>query len=82
MKYKDNEVFEFKSIAEAKPTYYHLAIQGPASAPRCEVLGCCSRSGLLNLLPNLGLAIGPHSTITAVTILWHLCTQLKYTSKA
>jgi hypothetical protein len=27
---------------EAKPKYYHLVIQEPASALRCEVLDCCS----------------------------------------
>jgi hypothetical protein len=40
MRYIDNEVFEFKNIAEAKPKYYHSVIQGPTSALRCEVLGC------------------------------------------
>jgi hypothetical protein len=31
-KYIDNEVFEFKNIAEAKPKYYNSMMQGPASA--------------------------------------------------
>jgi hypothetical protein len=53
-----------------------------ALALRCEVLGCCSWSGLLSLLPILGLTIGPHPMATAVAILWHLWTQLKSTSKA
>jgi hypothetical protein len=70
-------VFEFKNIAEAKPKYYHTAIQGPASTLRCEVLSCCSWGGLPCLLPILGLTIGPHPTATAVTKPWHLCTQLK-----
>jgi hypothetical protein len=74
-------VFKFKNIAEVKPKYYHSVIQGPASALRCEVLGWCSRGGLPSLLPILGLAIGPHPTAIVVTMLWHLCTQLKYTSK-
>jgi hypothetical protein len=39
-------VFEFKNIAEVKPKYYHLMIQGSASVLKCEVLGCCSRGGL------------------------------------
>jgi hypothetical protein len=34
------------NIAEAKPKYYHSTIKGPASALRCEVLGCCSRGRL------------------------------------
>jgi hypothetical protein len=75
-------VLEFKNIAEVKPKYYHSAIQGPASVLRGEVLGCCSGGGLTSLLPILGLAIGPHPIATVVTITWHLCTQLKYTSKA
>jgi hypothetical protein len=45
MKYKDNEVFEFKSIAEAKPTYYHLAIQGPASAQDVKSLAAAHGAG-------------------------------------
>jgi hypothetical protein len=65
--YIDNEVFEFKNIAEAKSKYYHSVIQGPTSALRCEVLGCCSRGGLPSLLPILGLAIEPHPTAAAVT---------------
>jgi hypothetical protein len=28
----DNEVFEFKNMADMKLKYYHLMIQGPASA--------------------------------------------------
>jgi hypothetical protein len=78
----DNEVFKFKNIAEMKPKYYHSAIQGPTSALRCEVLGCCSWGELPSLLPILGLTIGPHPIATAVIILWHLYTQLKSTSKA
>jgi hypothetical protein len=77
----DNEVFEFKNIAEAKPKYYHSVIQGPASDLRCEVLGCCSQGGLPCLLPNLRLVIGPHPIATAVIILWQLYTQLKSISK-
>jgi hypothetical protein len=53
-----------------------------ASALRCEVLGCCSQDGLPSLLPILGLAIGPHPIVTAVTKPWHLNTQFKFTSKA
>jgi hypothetical protein len=62
--------------------YYHSMIQGPASALRCEVLGCCSRGGLPSLLSLLGLATGPHSLATTVIEPWHLYTQLKNTSKA
>jgi hypothetical protein len=61
-------VFEFKNIAEAKPKYYHSVIQGPSSAIRCDVLGCCSWGGLPSLLPNFGFAIGPHPADTTVTI--------------
>jgi hypothetical protein len=75
-------VFEFKNIAEAKLKYYHSVIQGPASALRCEVLDCCSRGGLSSLVPVLGLVIGPNPTVATVTILWHLYTQFKSTSKA
>jgi hypothetical protein len=71
-----------KNIEEAKPKYYHSEIQEAALALRCEVLGCCSRGELLSLLPILRLAIGPHPIDTAVTIPWHLCTQLKSPSKA
>jgi hypothetical protein len=70
------------NIAEAKPKYYDSAIQGPASALRCEVLGCCSRGGLPSLFPLLGLTTGPHPLATAVTKPWQLYTQLKSTSKA
>jgi hypothetical protein len=72
----------FKNKAEAKPKYYHSAIQGPASALRCEVLGCCSWGGLPSLFPLLGLTTGPHPLVTTVTKPWHLCTQLKNASKA
>jgi hypothetical protein len=75
-------MFEFKNIAEAKPKYIHSTIQGPASALRCEVLSCYSPGGLPCLLPILGLIIGPHPTATAITKPWHLCIQLKFTSKA
>jgi hypothetical protein len=75
-------VFEFKNIAEANPKYYHSVIQGPASALRCEGLGCCSWGRLPSLLPNFGLTIGPHPIATAVTIFWHLCTEMKSTSKS
>jgi hypothetical protein len=75
-------VFELKNIAEAKPKYYHSAIQGPASALRCEVLGCCSWGGLPSLFPIIGLTTGPHPLTTAITKPWHLCTQLKNRSKA
>jgi hypothetical protein len=75
-------VFKFKNIVEAKPKYYNLMIQGPASALRCGVLGCCSWGGLPSLLSNFGFAIGPHPVVTAVTIFWHLCTQIKFTNKA
>jgi hypothetical protein len=74
-------VFEFKNIAEAKLKYYHSAIQGPASAIGCEVLNCYSQGGLPSLLPVLGLTTGPYPFATAVTILRHLCTQIKSTSK-
>jgi hypothetical protein len=37
---------------------------------------------LPSLLPDFELAIGPHPIATAVTKLWHLCTQLKSISKA
>jgi hypothetical protein len=67
----------FKNIAEAKPKYYHSVIQGPASALRCKVLGCCSRGGLPSLLPDIGLTTGPHPLATAVTKLWQLCTHIK-----
>jgi hypothetical protein len=63
----DNEVFKFKNIAEAKPKYYHSAIQGPASALRCEVLNYCSRGSLPSLLPNLRLANGPDPIAITVT---------------
>jgi hypothetical protein len=66
-RYIDNEVFEFKNIAEAKPKYYHSVIQGSTSALRCEVLGCCLQGGLPSLLLIIGLTIGPHPTATAVT---------------
>jgi hypothetical protein len=66
----------FKNIAEAKPKYYHLAIQGPASALRCEVLSCCSQGGLPSLFPNIGLATGPHPFATTVTKPWQLCTHI------
>jgi hypothetical protein len=56
-------------------------IQGPASALGCEVLSYCSRGGLPSLLPILGLTTGPHPLATAVTILCHLCTQLKSPNK-
>jgi hypothetical protein len=62
-------VFEFKNIAEVKSKYYHSMIQGLTSVLRCEVLGCCSQGGLSSLLPILGLVIGPHPIVTAVTIL-------------
>jgi hypothetical protein len=67
------------SGSETKILY--STIQGPASALGCEVLGCCSRGGLSSLLPNFGLTTGPHSLAAAVTIFWHLYTQLKSTSK-
>jgi hypothetical protein len=51
-------VFKFKNIAEAKPKYCHSVIQGPASALRYEVVGCCSRGGPPSLLINLRLTIG------------------------
>jgi hypothetical protein len=57
-----------KSIAEAKPKYYHPTIQGSASILRCEVLGCCSWGGLPSLLPILGLVIGPHPIATSIII--------------
>jgi hypothetical protein len=63
------------NIAEAKPKYYHSAIQGPASALRCGVLDCCSRSGLPSLLPNLEFATGSYPLATVVTKLWQLCTH-------
>jgi hypothetical protein len=65
----------FKNIAKAKPKYYHSAIQGLASALRCEVLGCCSRGGLPSLLSDLEFATGPHPLATAVTEPWQLCTH-------
>jgi hypothetical protein len=65
----------FKNIAEAKPKYYHSAIQGPASALRCEVLGCCSRDRLPSLFPDIGLTTGPHPLATAVTKPWQLYTH-------
>jgi hypothetical protein len=77
MRYIDNEVFEFKNIAEVKPKYYHSVIQGSASILRCEVLGCCSQGGLSSLLPNIGLTTGPHPPATVVTKHWYLCTQIK-----
>jgi hypothetical protein len=52
-----------------------LAIQGPASALRCEVLGCSSRDGLPSLFPDLGLATGPHPLATTVIKPWQLCTH-------
>jgi hypothetical protein len=64
-----------------KPKYYHSAIQGPASALGCEVLGCCSQGGLPSLFLVLGLAIGPHPLAAAVITLWHLCTQLNPQAK-
>jgi hypothetical protein len=73
--------FRVLNIAEAKPKYYHSAIQGPASALRCEVLGCCSRGGLPSLFSLLELVTGSHPLATAVTKSWYLCTQLKYKSK-
>jgi hypothetical protein len=66
----------FKNIAEVKPKYYHSAIQGPASARRCEVLGGCSWGGLPSLFPNIGLTTGPHPLATAVTKPWQLCTNI------
>jgi hypothetical protein len=66
----------FKNIAEAKPKYYHSAIQGSASTLRCEVLDCCSQGGLPSLFPNIGLATGPHPLATAVTKPWQLCTHI------
>jgi hypothetical protein len=74
-------MFEFKNIAEAKPKYYHLMMQGPASAQRCEVLGYYSWVGLSYLLPVLGLATGPHPLATVVTILGHLYTQFNPQAK-
>jgi hypothetical protein len=65
-----------KNIAEAKPKYYHSVIQGPASALRFEVLGCCSRGGLPSLFPNIGLVTGPHPLATVVTKPWQLCTHI------
>jgi hypothetical protein len=64
------------NIAEAKPKYYHSAIQGPASALRCKVLGCCSRGGLPSLFPNIGLATEPHPLAIAVTKPWWLYTNI------
>jgi hypothetical protein len=55
------------NIAEAKPKYYHSALQGSASFLRCEVLGCCSQGGLPSLFPNIGLTTGPDPLTTAVT---------------
>jgi hypothetical protein len=75
-KYIDNEVSEFKNIAEAKPKYYHSMMQGPALALRCEVLGCCSWGGLPSLLLILRLTTGPHPFATTVTVLEHLYTQI------
>jgi hypothetical protein len=72
----DNEVFEFKNIAKAKPKYYHSAMQGAASALRCEFLSCCSRGGLPSLLLVLRLTTGSHPFTTTVVILRHVCTQL------
>jgi hypothetical protein len=77
----DNEVFEFKNIAEAKPKYYHSVVQGPASAVQCEFLNCCSRGGLPSLLPVLRLTTGPHPFATTVAILRHVCTQLNPQAK-
>jgi hypothetical protein len=72
-RYIDNEVLDFKkNIAEAKPKYYQSAIQGPASALRCGVLGCCSWGGLPSLFPNIRLATGPHPLATTVTKPWQL----------
>jgi hypothetical protein len=62
----DTEIVKFY-IAEAKPKHYHLAIQGPASALRSEVLDCCSHGRLPSLFPLLGLTTGPHPLATAVT---------------
>jgi hypothetical protein len=73
---------KLKNAAEAKPKYYHSYGTRAALAQRCEVLGCCSRGGLPCLLSNLRLAIGSHPIATSVTIFWHLCTQIKSTSKA
>jgi hypothetical protein len=64
------------NIAEAKPKYYHSAIQGLASVLRCEVLGCCSQGGPPSLFPNIGLATGPHPLATTVTESWQLCTHI------
>jgi hypothetical protein len=80
-RYIDNEVFEFKNIAESKPKYYHSVIQGLASALRCEVLDCCLRGGLPSLLSLLRLVTGSHPLSTVVTKPWHLCTQMKNISK-
>jgi hypothetical protein len=77
----DNEVFEFKNIVKAKPKYYHSAMQGPASALRCEFLSCCSWGGLPSLLPVLGLTTGPHPFATTIAILKHVCTQLNPQAK-
>jgi hypothetical protein len=55
------------NIAEAKPKYYHSALQGPASALRCEILGSCSQGGLPSLFSNIGLITGSHPLATAVT---------------
>jgi hypothetical protein len=70
-------MFEFKNVVEAKPKYYHSAIQGPSSALRCEVLDCCSRGGLPSLFPNIGLTTGPHPLAKAITKPWHLYTHIK-----
>jgi hypothetical protein len=59
-----------KNIAEAKPKYYHSAIQGPASALRCEVLACYSRGGLPSLLPILELITYPSSGVHTFNAAW------------
>jgi hypothetical protein len=71
----------FKHIVEAKPKYYHSMIQEPASALRCEVLGCCSRGGLPSPFPDLGLATGPQPLATAVIKPWQLYTHMNNTSR-
>jgi hypothetical protein len=59
-RYIDNEMFEFKNIAEAKLKYYHSVIQGSASALAYKVLDCFSRGGRPSLLLNFRFVIGPH----------------------
>jgi hypothetical protein len=75
-------VFLFKNIVEAKQKYYHSAMQGPASALRCEFLSCCPRGGLPTLLPVLGLTTGSHPFATTVAIIRHVCTQFNPQAKS